>query len=281
MAPAVLLITFTILYPLIYALGLSFFAKHLLRPLFVFVGYENYVNLVTAGAFWDAVAHSLVWTFYSVGLSEIVGFLVALVLNQKFKGRGVFRGIVVLPWATAAVIVCYLWLWLVNDMYGVMNYILQMLRLIKEPVAWFGSPHTALLSLVVVNVWKSFPFVAIVLLAGLQAIPVELYESAKIDGASRLQEIRFIVLPSLRHIIYVTLLLMFIWNFNHFDLPWVMTEGGPGTSTTTLPILAYRTGFKKMQLGESAAISTLMFIVTFTVSMFYLAYLSKREKEEI
>ncbi len=277
--PAIFFIGLTIIYPVIYGIGLSFSSKHLLRPTADFVGLENYTYLLKSGSLLEAMKHSFVWTFFSVIMSEFIGFWVALLLNMNLKGRGVFRGLILIPWVIAPVVTGYLWLWLANDMYGVLNYFLQLFGIIDKPIFWFGNSKTALISLILVNVWKSFPFISVVILAGLQSISPELYEAAKIDGASRFQEIRFITLPRLKHIINITLLLMSIWNFNHFDLLWVITEGGPGTATTTLPILAYRTGFKSMRLGEATAITVIMFIITLIISIIYMTYLTKIEPD--
>lgn len=252
---------FLTFYPIFYNFFLSFRNKSLLSPTSDFVGLQTYVDVLSSTEFWASLWASLVWTLASVSLQVLLGTAIALLINCEFRGKGPARGLVLLPYVIPMVIIAGVWRWMFNDVYGFFNLFLQKAGLIKEPIIWLGSPSLAMFSLIAVTVWSRFPFVAILILAALQMIPQDQYEAATVDGASWWQRFIYITLPHLKTTLVVITVLRIIWTFNHFELPFLLTGGGPGTSTQTYPILVYLRGFQVFQISYASCISVLMIIL--------------------
>ncbi len=271
LAPVLLLLTLTVLYPLLRGIYLGFQAYSLVNPFANgYVGLRNYETLLRNPAFRDVWGTTLIFVAGSVAGQFVVGFLTALVLNNPgIKQRNLFRGLLLVPWVVPTVVTSLLWKWIYNQQYGIFNYVLSQLGVIDGFESWIGDPQLALSSIILANVWKGFSFHMIVLLAALQTIPHEVVEAAIIDGASAVQRFRDIVLPYLRYIIMVDLLVSVIWTFQNFTLVWTMTEGGPGSSTTTLPIIIYRTAFQAFDLGLGAAIATIWLVALIAFSVLF------------
>jgi multiple sugar transport system permease protein len=269
-APAVLLIVSLVLYPFLYNVWLSLQNIHLTRGISGFAGLENYEYILQWDAFWWGLLVDLIWTAASVVGQVVLGLMVAHLLNATFVGRSLARSLVILPWTVSAIVVAFVWRWMLNDLFGVVNQGLLGVGLVDTPVLFFATPASALATVIAINVWRGLPFMSLSLLGGLQSIPLELYEAARVDGATWWQELRHITLPSLQRIIAIVVVLRGIWIFNWFDLIWLTTGGGPADSTRTLPVLAYTTGFLAFRTGRAAAISVLMalVLVVFVTIMF-------------
>ncbi|MFL6596144.1 MAG: carbohydrate ABC transporter permease, partial [Chthoniobacterales bacterium] len=236
-SPAAAFVFCIALYPIVRVLWLSFFAQNLgtsLEP--KFVGIDNYVRLANDGHFFATVRTTLFFTLVSVAIELVLGLGFALLLNHEFRGRAIARAAMLVPWALPTAVLAWAWSWIFNDQFGVMNDFLHRVGLLVRPIAWLGTGSTALIAVIFADVWKTAPFVMIILLAGLQNIPGELHEAAAIDGASMWQHFRFITLPLLLPSIMVALLFRAIQSFGIFDLIFVMTGGGPGGATETLAI---------------------------------------------
>ena len=241
-------------YPVGRAFWMSFTDKHPGQPAH-FIGLDNYVELVTDDtAFGKVVKNTFIYTVGVVALRLVIGMIMALVLNTKIRFREFFRGWMLLPWIMPIVAATMTWTWILNSK-GVLNYILTQLHLVEVPVPWLARPSTALLSVIIASVWSGFPFFGISLLAGMQAISEELYEAAKVDGASALHRFRYVTLPGLRSVIIVTTVLSTIWVFNGFLRVWLITGGGPGNSSDIIITYAYKQGLSGYRLGYGAAIS--------------------------
>jgi multiple sugar transport system permease protein len=217
--------------------------------------------------------NSAVFTFSSVALELIIGMGIALVLNQSFKGRGIVRTIAILPWALPTALIALAWTWIFNDQYGVVNDILLRLGLIQTGINWLGNPTLAMISVIVADVWKTTPFISILLLAGLQSIPSDLYEAQAIDGASPWQSFRQITLPLLLPQIVIALLFRLAQSFGIFDLISVMTGGGPGGATETVSLYIYATVMRYLDFGYGAAlvvVTFLLLVLAVAIASFFL-----------
>ena len=276
--PALLVLLLVYAYPIGRAFWLSVFTENLgtnLQP--IFSGLDNYVRMVLDGRFWQSLGNTAIFTSFSVVLELLLGMGIALVLNQAFKGRGAVRTIAILPWALPTALIALGWTWIFNDQYGIVNDILRRVGFlgINQPgINWLGEPALAMLALIVADVWKTTPFISILLLAGLQSISADLYEAHAIDGASPWQSFRQITLPLLMPQILIALLFRFAQAFGIFDLVQVMTGGGPGGSTETVSIYVYATVMRYLDFGYGAAlvvVTFLLLVLAVAIAAFYLS----------
>jgi len=252
--PLVVLVLLLIAYPLGSAVYLSLTEKYVGYPP-RFVGLKNYVELTGDPVFRKVMWNSAVFTVASVTVKLLIGLLMALSLHQALFARRLVRGILLLPWVVPTVITALAWHWMFDALRGFINVSLETLGLIGEPIAWLGQPATAMMAVVVVNIWRGFPFFGVSLLAGLQAIPADLYEAAAVDGASATQRFRHVTLPGLRPVIFVTALISTIFTLNDFNIVYVMTRGGPGIATHILATYTYEVGFQALRWGRAVAVS--------------------------
>jgi multiple sugar transport system permease protein len=235
--PALAITAAVVVFPVLQTAWLSLHDYIIYRPQDSrFVGLANFANLVADEVFWISLGNSVLWIFLAVGGQFLLGFAAALVLNQSFAWRGLARALVVVPWALPSVITGLMWTWMYDFNVGVVNDVLLRLGLIDAPLAWLARPDTALYAVILALIWQGFPFFAITTLAGLQTIPAERYEAAELDGATRFQRLRHVILPGLADVLATALLLRIIWVANSLDVILVMTGGGPGYATHTLPL---------------------------------------------
>ncbi len=276
-APTVIGIALVNIYPLGYAVFISFQEKKLSTRNQRFVGFENYQRLLADPEILNSLRLSLIFVVCSVVFSFLIGLLLALLLNRSLPGRAVIRSLFIVPWAIPAFVAALTWSWMYNDQFGIVNALLKTGGVARPPI-WLGREY-ALASLIGVMVWKSFPFQLVVLLAGLQAIPGELYEAASVDGASAWRRFWGITIPLLRPIAGVSVLLASINAFHYFSIPWVLTRGGPSNATNVIPIATYNIAFATGDLGYGSAAAILMFLVILAASTVYLWSYLKSERE--
>lgn len=260
--PALLLLLFVFAYPITRAFWLSLFTKNLgtkLQP--VFSGLDNYVRLVGDGRFWQSFWTTTVFTSTSVVLELMLGLAIALILNQQFLGRSLVRTTAILPWALPTALIGLAWTWIFNDQFGIVNDILLRLGLIKTGINWLGEPALAMVAVVFADVWKTTPFISILLLASLQSISLDLYEAHAVDGATPWQSFRQITLPLLMPQILVALLFRFAQAFGIFDLIAVMTGGGPAGATEVVSLYIYSTVMRYLDFGYGATLVVCTFIL--------------------
>lgn len=278
-APAFLVTILLLAYPICISVFYSFTNKSLLGKALKFVGLANYRSVLSNPEFYQALWNTVVYTVISLSLQLLLGFIVALSLNRITRFQGLFRTLVLIPWAFPMIIVTFTWSYLLNDLYGIVNGKLLRWNLIAQPIQFLADPRFAMLTVSLVNVWFGAPLFAVNILASLQTIPKDLYEAAQIDGAGAWYQFRFITLPFVRVVAGLLIILRTIWIFNSFDLIFLMTGGGPGTATVTVPIFAYRMGWTLYSLGRSSAVTILLLLFLAGACFLYFRILDRWEKE--
>ena len=269
-APALLIVTFVIFIPVIDAIVMSLQSYDLRRPHRIgFIGMENYAAIFQDDQFWQALKNTFIWVVAGVGLQFFFGFVLALLLNQKFKGRGLIRAVSLIPWATPGVLIGLMWKWIYDGNYGVLNDLLLKINLIDKSIPFLSQISTAFPSVIVTIIWQGIPFFAIMIMAGLQVIPQELYEAADMDGANSWQKLFRITIPSLKNVILVTLLLRIIWVSNSVDIIYSMTGGGPFYSTQTLSVYIFNKAMV-LDLGYASGMALILMLLLAFVAIPYL-----------
>jgi len=236
-----------------------------------FIGIENYRWLLTDPDWWQAVRNTVIFTLASVTLETILGLTIALALNAHFRGRGGLRAAVLIPWAIPTVVSAQMWAWMFNDVFGVINAMLLAAGLIDAPIAWTASPDTALLAVILVDVWKTTPFVALLLLAGLQMLPQECYESAKVDGVHPLKVFFKVTLPLLKPALTVAIIFRALDALRVFDLIYVMTGNNRDTMSMSVYARQQLVDFQDVGYGSAAATMVFLIIALFTIAYLMLA----------
>lgn len=277
-APAVLLICSLLIYPVVYGIWLSLFKKHSFFPDQRFVGLANYIYLMKNSDFWMSVWYGTVYSVSTIVLQIVIGVLAALIVNESFKGRNFVRGVILFPYVIPTVVAIILWKWLLNNQFGLVNYMLLAVGIIDNPISWMGKDHI-MASLILISVWEFFPFVVLSVLARMQTIPPVLYKAAKVDGAGAFRRFIHVTLPQLRSVLFVVILLRSIWMFTKFDTVWLLTQGGGAEKyIRTLPVYAYMRTFMYYQAGMGAALAVIMFIILVAATAIYFK-MFRREEE--
>lgn len=265
-APAFIALIIVLLYPLFYSFWLSFhqWTLRTFKQGVPFIGFDNYVNLFSNPDFLNSLRITLTFVILAISFELILGMGLALLLTQNIKAKWFFRSMILLPMMATNVVIGLMWRLLLNYQYGLVNYYLGQLGFL--PIEWLSSPKIAMASVVLVDVWNTTSFVALMLMAGLQSLPEEPYEAAKMDGASGIQSFFYLTVPLLKPIILVVLLWRFIDTFRIFDVIYLLTAGGPARVTETVSIYIYRYGFQSFNLGVAAASSFIMLIIMLVVA---------------
>lgn len=274
-APMLLFLLGIIFFPLGHAFLTSLYREAGVR--IRFVGLGNYTRLLDDAAFWNSLRVSVVFTLASVALHLLVAMPVALFLNQLRRGRTAIRLAFLTPWMVTPVIGAIAWVWLLDPHFGVANHLLRSAGLIAQNKIWLGEPGLALGSIIAVDVWRGFPFVMLIVLAGLQTVPREEYEAASIDGAGALQRFVFITLPHLRYLLVVATTLDVINTVRTFDIVAVMTRGGPINATEVLPVLIFNTAFQANRFGPAAAVGVVLLFLLLVFSALYILLLQSEQ----
>lgn len=268
LAPALLYILVIVAYPLFDTIVLSF-TNASLKATYDFVGWANYQRIFTAGNFTEVIIRTFVWTFFSVSIKMIIGMCGAVMLNAAIPGQTLFRILTMPPWIVPMAIGIFMWGWMYNGQFGMISGLLQNFGLINGPVAWLAYGETAFWATIITDVWIGVPMVTIYFLAAMQSIPKDLYEAAWTDGAGRFYRWRRITLPLMVPAIITMSLLSLIATFNSFDIIWILTQGGPSGSTTTMIIDTFKTAIGSRKYGEGAARAV---VICIFVSIFCIVY---------
>jgi multiple sugar transport system permease protein len=276
--PAAALLLAIIVYPLLNSMLIGFLDKSLIYGGGTFVGFKN-LEAVLNNEFIPVLGNTLVFAIGATVLPFLIGFGAALILNGPIPARGFLRGAFLLPWLVPSVIASFLWLWIFNANYGVLNGFLRSLGVISQNNSWLSTGGSAMLAVLLAKTWQTFPWIAVMLLAGLQTIPADQMESAAIDGANRWNRFTHVTLPHLRNVIGIVLLLSLIWNFQHFETIYVMTQGGPAKATTTFSVAVYQTAFQAFDLGKAGALGILWMLLLSVVVIVYLRFGMRGEED--
>ena len=255
------------IYPVFSSIYMSFRNEHLLRKDSTFVGFANYVRLLHDKEFWGSVSFTFIYTFSVVAIAYVVGLALALALNRNIRGKRFFRAVFLLPWVIPPVIAVTNLKWILHDQVGIINTTLEALGLIDKPILFLAKYGLIRPTVILASAWKQVPFMMITLLAGLQSVPPELYESAQIDGAGYWRQLFSVSLPIIRPLTFINTTLSFIWTMNSFEMIWLMTGGGPNGHTFTIPVLSYYTAFFRNDLSYAATIATFMLLVLLVLTL--------------
>jgi multiple sugar transport system permease protein len=268
--PALFIIVAVAVYPLGHMLYLSFQERLLVFDISRFVGLDNYRVLIGDARFWNALKNTLYFTALSTGVELLLGLSIALLINRKFRFQGIITALILVPWAIPTVVSARMWELIYNVDFGVLNYLLGL------KVNWLGSPLWAMHAAILADVWKTTPFVVLLLLAGLKVIPRDLYQAARVDGAGAWYSFIHITLPLIKPVILVALLFRTLDAFRVFDIIYVLTGGGPANTTETLSVYAYKVLFQTLRFGYGSTLAVVVFLGTGIISLFYVKLLMRK-----
>jgi len=263
--------------PALYAISLSFYEQQSLTADPIWVGLNNYATVLGSAEFWNALGNGFFYAGVAILLQVVLGIGFALLLHQSFRGRTLLRGVAFLPYLLPTVVAVLTFKWMIDGSLGIVTILVDDLGL--PPIYWFETESAAMMSVILVSVWLWTPFVTTTFLAGLQTVPVQLYEAARVDGAGPIRRFFHVTLPMLRPILTVIILLRGVWMFNKFDIIWLTTGGGPLGATEHLPVLAYRQAFTLFDIGNGAATATLSFFVLMVIVTLYFWLFPMDEKK--
>jgi ABC-type sugar transport system permease subunit len=271
-APSFLIILGVMAYPMVYTTFLSFHTRILSRPALGtrFVGLANYLQAIQDPLFLQVFGQTLYFVVASLAIELVVGLGLALLLHRTFCGRNLVRGFILLPWMLSPVVAAFSWAWLLNDAYGLVNYLLVQLGVLQTPRSWLGTVGVAMPVVILVDAWREIPFVTVVLLAGLQSIPSEVREAARVDGASSIRAFFHVTLPLLKPSILIALLMRTMMAVRLFELVFVMTKGGPASSTEVLATYTYREAFLNFNMGYASSLAVVILLVSLAISLVYI-----------
>lgn len=273
--PTLLLVFGVLLYPILHTFVLSLTDTHLAKPdSGGFIGIENYLAAARDPEFRASLGRTFYFALLTVPIEVVLGLLIALLLNQPFRGRGFVRGLIILPWALPYIVNGVMWKWILNANYGAFNALLSQLGIIDRYQIWLGDPTTAFHFVIFASIWKETPVAVILLLAALQGIPTELYEAARVDGANAFQRVWSVTLPLLRPVIAVTMVVKTVWALKEFDLIYVMTGGGPANATNVATFYTYLTTFKFLKFGYGAALAFIIVLFSLVIAYVYVRLIS-------
>jgi multiple sugar transport system permease protein len=272
LAPALLLFAIFTVFAVGYSFYLSFHAWNILETAKPFVGLDNYSRLIDDRRFRDSIVNTIYYTVLSVPATMVLGLLIALLLNQQIRARGFFRACFYLPVVTPLVVAAIVWKWVYNGDYGLLNYYLIKFNLIDEPLLWLSDKDLAMPAVVIMSVWKSVGFNMVIFLAGLQAIPQDYYDAAKIDGANSWKRLKDITIPLLSSTTFFLLIISVLGSFQVFTQIFIMTNGGPVRKTTTVVYYIYTTAFKNFDMGYASAMAYALFAMIFVLTLLQMKF---------
>lgn len=267
--PLFLMVAGIQLFPIIYAFVLSFTDRQLFSTSLDFVGLKNYISIIESQEFWQTLMNNVIYAGSCVIFQVTAGLSTSLLLVRKFRGNYYFRAIVTFPYLVPTIVAVLIFKWMFSDVFGIVNQGLIYLGLLDQKVGWFDADR-AMFSVILVSVWRFFPFAILLFVPALEAIPKELYEAAKVDGASPVQQFFHVTLPQIKEILFVVIILRGIWMFNNFNVIWLLTGGGPAGMTQHLPILSYLQAFQEFDIGLGSATSIAGLLVLLVPMLIYL-----------
>ena len=278
--PALLVVGVLLIYPIFSSLYYSMTSKHLIRLTYDFIGMANYKEVLTDPNFYKAFLNSILWTIGSLLGQLFIGFTAALAINRVKVGKGIYRTLMIIPWAFPSIVIALSWKWILNGVSGFIPNMLVQLGICSELPQFLSDSSLVFLTLIFINVWFGAPMIMVNVLSALQTIPQDQYEAAQIDGASKFQQFWFITVPHIKIVVGLLVVLRTIWVFNNFDIIYLLTGGVPANATTTMPIYAYNMGWNTKLLGRSSAVTMLLLAFLLLVCVVYFTIIAKWEKED-
>ena len=266
--PACLTILILVVYPILYGIYISFFNTNLVNK-WEFVGLRYYLQALTDTSFLHSLWMTVIFTVSVVVGHFVIGFIFASILNMDIRFRTVLRGILILSWLFPDVVIAYLFKWILNTQGGIVNELLIHFGLISDPIGWLSTSATAFPCVILVSIWKGYPLVMVQILAGIQTISTDMYEAAEIDGANMWQRFRYVTIPALKPILTTILILDTVWVFKQFTLIWLMTSGGPGSSTMVSAIEIYKNAFSYFKYGLASAQSVYILLICYLIGVVF------------
>ena len=278
--PALLVVGILLVYPIFSSLYYSMTTKHLIKASYDFIGLENYKAVLSDSNFYKAFLTSILWTVGSLLGQLFIGFTAALAINRVKIGKGIYRTLMIIPWAFPSIVIALSWKWILNGVSGFLPNILVQLGISSELPQFLSDSSLVFLTLIFINVWFGAPMIMVNVLSALQTIPQDQYEAAQIDGASKFQQFWHITVPHIKVVVGLLVVLRTIWVFNTFDIIYLLTGGGPANATTTVPVYAYNMGWGTKLLGRSSAVTVLLLAFLLLVCLVYFTIIGKWEKED-
>jgi multiple sugar transport system permease protein len=269
--PALIVLFMLIAYPIAYTGFLSVTDEqgH-------FTGLQNFAAVMRPRVTTQALWNTLWWVGGSIVFQVLLGVATAVLLNQTFPGRAIIRAVALIPWVIPGIVAATTWAWMFHTEFGIINAMMTGAGILPEPIGWLTGGQTVMPAMIAINVWKLFPFVAIMVLAGLQSIPQELYEAARVDGANYWEEVRHVMLPQIRPVIVAVTLLLVIWGLNAITIIYAITRGGPANRTLITPIQIFRLAFENVEFNQAAALSVMFFGVVMLIVLVYIKALANQ-----
>lgn len=276
-APAVLIIFGMGIFPVCYSIWISFNKVHPMTFETDFIGLQNYSEIFANSEFWQSIGITLYFCIVSIAVQMVLGVLVAMLLNQRFVGRGIVRALILLPWAVPTIVNANLWNWILNANYGILNRVLMKLGIISDSIAWLSDGSTALHMIILADTWRMLPLVVVMLLAGLQTVSKNVLEAAVIDGAGAWKRFWAVYMPALKPMIFVILVLRTIQAIRVFDIVYVLTKGGPANKTMVISFYSYFETFNYLNYGKGAAIAMVIAVLVLVLSLLYFKVLRSKD----
>lgn len=277
LSPAVLVTLAIVFLPMVQATWMSFHDYVLWKPkAFTFSGLNNWYKMFADEVFWTSLKHTAIWIGVTIPAQLLLGLVTALLLNQQFFWRPLARALIIIPWALPSVVIALMWAWIYDPNYGVLNDFLLRMKLITTSIGWLSNPDTALYAVILTLTWQGFPFFTVMILAALQSIPQSYYEAASLDGAGRWKQFWHITLPGISGVLLTAVLLRIIWVANSIDVIFVMTGGGPGYSTYTLPLYSFIKARTNLDFGYGSALAVSFTLMLLVLVVIYLRRTMRR-----
>lgn len=274
--PVIIVIFVVIGIPFINALYLSLTDKTVGAEAH-FIGFENYREIFTDPVYWKVLKNTFIYFMTDVFFKLVIGMIFALTLNQAFFGRSIVRVLFLVPWAISGLVAALTWKWMYNDSYGIINQLLLDTGMIENPVAWLSGPKIALVSVIIVNIWRGIPFFLFSILGGLQTIDKQMYEAAKIDGAGPIRQFFSVTIPSISSVLVITTMLSSIWTFNDFENIYLITGGGPLYNSAVISVYTYETAFLQNDMGKSLSVAGSIIPILLVMMFFMTRKLAKED----
>lgn len=277
--PAMIIVIALLIYPIFSSLYYSFTTKHLIRPVYDFIGMKNYIDVLMDPLFFKAFLTSILWTIFSLLGQIIIGFTAALCLNRVKHMQNVYRTLMIIPWAFPSIVIALSWKWILNGVSGFLPNLMVQIGLTNELPQFLSDSNMVFPTLIFINVWFGSAMIMVNILSALQTIPQDQYEAAQIDGAKKYQQFWYITFPHIKIVVGLLVVLRTIWIFNNFDIIYLLTGGGPANKTSTIPIYAYKMGWGTKLLGKSSAVTILLLLFLLIICFIYFMIIAKWEKE--